>query len=75
MFEVEKYGETYTIGFDIRYYKSDEGNDHYPDTDNVPSGAYIFKPAKDAQESFRYVDLKKVLAYKGDLVQEMHFIF
>jgi hypothetical protein len=35
-----------TVAFDLRYYVSDEGHDGY-DCDNAPSGAYIFKPAKD----------------------------
>ena len=37
------------MAFQLRYYQSDEGGDNYNDTDNVPSGAYIFKPAKDMQ--------------------------
>ena len=41
----------------IRYYQSDEGGDDYVDTDNVPSGAYIFKPAKNAQYSLPYVNV------------------
>lgn len=40
---VERY-----FAFQIRYYQADEGGDDYPNTDNVPSGAYIFKPAKNA---------------------------
>lgn len=49
---VERY-----FAFQIRYYQSDEGGDDYPDTDNVPSGAYIFKPAKNAQYSLPYVNV------------------
>lgn len=34
------------MGFDVRYYNADQGGDDYYHSDNVPSGAYIFKPAK-----------------------------
>ena len=43
------------MAFQLRYYQADIGGDDYPDTDNVPSGAYIFKPAKDKQYSLPYV--------------------
>ena len=45
------------MAFQLRYYKSDDGNDNYNDTDNVPSGAYIFKPAKNMQYSLPYVSV------------------
>jgi hypothetical protein len=48
--------ERYT-SFQLRYYQSNTGGDNYPDTDNVASGAYIFKPAKDKQYSMPYTSL------------------
>ena len=37
-------GKTYMSTFNLEYYKADQGGDTYEDTDNVPSGAYVFKP-------------------------------
>ena len=45
------------MALQLRYYQSDEGGDNYPDTDNVPSGAYIFKPAKDIQYSMPFINV------------------
>lgn len=50
-------GTSRYVTFQIRYYQADEGGDNYTDTDNVPSGAYIFKPAKDMQFSLPYVNV------------------
>jgi hypothetical protein len=38
--------KTYTIGFDLRAYLSDQGGDDFGSGDNCPSGAYIFKPSE-----------------------------
>lgn len=45
------------MAFQLRYYQADEGGDNYPNTDNVASGAYIFKPAKGKQYSMPYSSL------------------
>lgn len=45
------------MALQLRYYRSDEGGDNYANTDNVPSGAYIFKPAKDQQYSLPFVNV------------------
>lgn len=39
-------GLSFFVGFDLRYYLSDQGGDNYTFSDNTPSGAYIFKPEK-----------------------------
>ena len=51
-------GVTYKyLTLQLRYYESNTGHDGYPGSDNVPSGAYIFKPAKDKEHSLPYVNL------------------
>mmetsp|Transcript_19628 Transcript_19628/g.14343 ORF Transcript_19628/g.14343 Transcript_19628/m.14343 type:complete len:106 (+) Transcript_19628:1099-1416(+) len=39
-------GTVLNLGFDIRFYYANQGGDNYDDSDNCPSGAYIFKPSK-----------------------------
>jgi hypothetical protein len=39
------------MAFNFEYYSPDLGDSGYPNSDNVPSGAYIFKPAKGKQAS------------------------
>ena len=59
------------VTLQLRYYEADTGNDSYPDTDNVPSGAYIFKPAKDKQHSLPYVNLVlQQTLYGGAFMQQ-----
>lgn len=50
-------GVSYTVGFDLRAYLSDQGGDNFTDGDNCASGAYIFKPSKTQQDSVRYANL------------------
>jgi hypothetical protein len=47
------------MSFQLRYYEANAGGDNYTGSDNVPSGAYIFKPAKDKQYSMPYTSLIK----------------
>jgi hypothetical protein len=74
-FQVDKYGSKYAVAFDVRHYNGDGGGDAYNDTDNCPSGAYIFKAAKGDQLSHRYASLYKTFSYVGKFVQEIHMIF
>ena len=65
-------GKVHQIAFDLRSYFSDQGGDDFPEGDNCPSGAYIFKPAKEAQDSVRYADLTRSESFQGDIVSELH---
>lgn len=58
------------FAFQLRYYRSDVGGDDYNNTDNVASGAYIFKPAKDQQYSLPYVNVTKVENWNSSFVQQ-----
>jgi hypothetical protein len=60
----------------MRYYESNAGHDGYPGSDNVPSGAYIFKPAKDKQNSLPYVNLvAHDTSYGGAFMQQTNMYF
>ena len=64
------------MAFQVRYYVSDDGNDNYPNTDNVPSGAYIFKPAKGMQYSLPYVSVQSYdVQYGGPFMQQMNIYY
>lgn len=56
------------VGFDLRYYKSNTGGDGYDGTDNCPSGAYIFKPAKDSMDSLRYAQVTSVVKFDAGFI-------
>ena len=62
-------GTSHYVAFQIRYYESDIGDDNYTDTDNVPSGAYIFKPKKDMQFSLPYVNVTKSESFNSLFMQ------
>jgi hypothetical protein len=57
------------MSFQLRYYEADAGGDNYTGSDNVPSGAYIFKPAKDKQLSMPYTSLVKQESFTLNFVQ------
>ena len=40
------------------------GNDHYPDSDNTPSGAYIFKPKRGDSDKKQYSTFGKITTMK-----------
>jgi hypothetical protein len=63
------------MAFQLRYYQSDIGGDNYPETDNVPSGAYIFKPAKDKQYSLPYVSPSSYDIQYGTFMQQMNIYY
>ena len=46
--------QVFNLRFGLQYYMADQGGDDYPDSDNCPSGAYIFKPAENNQNSLQY---------------------
>lgn len=77
MFDIQKKigGATYKFAFDLRYYEADLGGDKFDGSDNCPSGAYIFKPAKDKQSSIRYAKLDSVQSYNSPVVSEFHLTF
>jgi hypothetical protein len=55
---------------------SDEGGDNYTDTDNVPSGAYIFKPSKDNPSSVPYfTGPSSMSTFSNEFMQETAFYF
>jgi hypothetical protein len=60
--------EEFLFTFDLRYYQADQGGDNYTDSDNCPSGAYIFKPAKDQQSSLPYSAFKDIKVFDGGFV-------
>lgn len=62
--------KTYQIAFDVRSYMSDQGGNNMSG-DNCPSGAYIFKPAKDKQDSIRYATLTNINSYTGKFTSEI----
>ncbi len=64
------------VTLQMRYYESDNGGDGYPGSDNVPSGAYIFKPAKGKQNSLPYVNLvAHETLYGGDFMQQINMYY
>ena len=52
----------------MRWYEPSVGDEAYPDSDNVASGAYIFKPAEDNQQSAPYSKLSKIDTLQGNIV-------
>jgi len=63
------------MAFQLRYYQADDGNDNYTDTDNVPSGAYIFKPAKNMQYSLPYVSVQSYDVQYSAFMQQMNIYY
>lgn len=60
--------------FDLRVYHASEGDEEY-EGDNCPSGAYIFKPAADSQESHVYSNMVYIARHDGGFVNEYHMLF
>jgi hypothetical protein len=56
-------GESFYVGFDLRYYLSDLGGDNYPNSDNSPSGTYLFKPDKNHPDSMTYSKMVEIHFY------------
>ena len=54
----------------MRYHPSD-GKDDYPHSDNVASGAYIFKPIRSDTSKHPYSTSKSVDSFKGKVVNAM----
>lgn len=63
--------EAYYMAFNFKQYISDQGNDHYPNSDNVPSGAYIFKPDKANPNSVGFSQFVSTKNNQADFVQEL----
>lgn len=63
------------MAFQLRYYQSDDGSDNYNDTDNVPSGAYIFKPNKTMQYSLPYVSVQSHDVQYSTFMQQMDIYY
>ncbi len=59
----------------MRYYQANAGGDNYTGSDNVPSGAYIFKPAKDKQYSMPYTSLVKQESFNLNFMQQTNLYF
>ena len=51
--------------FALQYYNPSVGTDGYADSDNVASGAYIFKPKRGDMDKKMYSDYFKQETYKG----------
>ena len=45
------------LEFSIMYYMSADGSDGFTDSANTPSGAYLFKPKRTDQTSYKYNEL------------------
>ena len=55
---------------------ADEGGDNYTGSDNVPSGAYIFKPSINNTQSLPYFTNPPIIeSYNCDFMQEIVFYF
>ena len=52
------------LAFSLQYYNPSTGHDGFPDSDNVASGAYIFKPKRGDMEKKQYTYFKKMETYK-----------
>lgn len=51
--------------FSLQYYNPSIGTDGYSDSDNVASGAYIFKPKRGDMDKKAYCDYKSMETYEG----------
>ena len=74
-FTVDRDNQRFGVDFDIKYYNADQGGDAYVGSGNNPSGAYLFKPAKNQTDSYRYSNLTSVTVYNGTFVQEIQLVF
>ena len=54
------------IAFSLQYYNPSTGNDGYADSDNVPSGAYIFKPKRGDMDKKPYCSFQRMETYKTE---------
>lgn len=62
--ELEPEFMQWTFGFDLRYYKSYQG-------DGQKSGAYIFRPTNNTNDSARYAERSEAFAsYQGSFVKQ-----
>ena len=59
-----------TLEFSLKYYNPANGTDNYKNTDNVASGAYIFKPMQNDTKKKEYSQFQSVEVLKGKNVQE-----
>lgn len=50
----------------MKYYNPATGDDGYSNSDNDPSGAYIFKPKRDDQAKHAYSDFSHVESWTGE---------
>jgi len=59
-------GVTSQMAFSLKYYNPSDGdNEDYDNTDNVPSGAYIFKPKRGDVEKKSYTNFVKIETYNA----------
>lgn len=59
-------GTTTELSFSLKYYVPSDGSDGYRDTDNVASGAYIFKPMRGDRRRHMYSRPDHRETYIGD---------
>jgi hypothetical protein len=64
-------GANYKVGFSLMRYHPSDGKDDYPASDNVASGAYIFKPIRSDTSKHPYSTSKSVDSFKGKVVNAM----
>lgn len=60
--------ETLEVHQELMYYSGSNG-------DGRPSGAYIFRPAKDTPEAISFGDTVEVKVYRGEIFDEVHQTF
>ena len=53
------------LDFTLQWYNPSTGNDKYPDSDNNPSGAYLFKPSRADPEKKTYSKFVRYETYEG----------
>ena len=53
------------MNFSLKNYNPSVGQDKFPNSDNDPSGAYIFKPLRDDQEKHAYSNFSSYSVWDG----------
>ena len=59
-------GTSHDLAFSLKYYNPAVGSDNYADSDNCPSGAYIFKPKEGDSDKKAYSTFLKMETYKAE---------
>jgi hypothetical protein len=59
-------GEQTEMSLSMKYYNPATGDDGYSNSDNDPSGAYIFKPMRDDQSKHAYSEFSHVESWTGE---------